>query len=442
MEPGEENKKVLTKLALISKRAAEDPEYKFTNLIHMVNEGFLEANYQRLGRNRVAGVDKVSWEEYGKQLRENIARVVSQMKTMSYRPQAVRRAYIPKENGERRELGIPATEDKMVQKAMSRIMETIWEQDFLESSYGFRPGRNCHQALKRIGELINGSPINHVIEADIKGYFDHVPHERLIEMIKNRITEWKFLRYLIRFLKSGYLEGDVFRETKEGTPQGGNISPLLANIYLHYVLDEWFERDIKPKVKGQAHLVRYCDDFIILVQYKPEAAWIKEKLDERFKLYELELHPEKTKVISFGRYERENAKAQKRKANTFDFLKITHYCDVSRKGKFKVGRTTSAKRFRRSCREMNEWLKEVRSRKKTKEWWQILKSKVRGHYQYYGVSENYRSIKKFYRLVIRMVYKWLNRRSQKKSYTWAGLDAMLRYFAIPTPRVMEQSLSR
>ena len=238
MKPEEENKKVETKLALITKRAAEEPRYRFTNLIHMVNEGFLKANYQKLGRNRATGVDGVSWEEYGEKLEENIKGLIGRMKKKSYRPQPARRVYIPKGNGARRPLGIPATEDKMVQKAMSRIMEAKYEQDFLESSYGFRPKRGCHHALKRVGELINGRPINHIIEADIKGYFEHVSHGRLMEMVKRRITDPKFIRYLVRFLKSGYLEGDVFERTEEGTPEGGNISPLLANIYLHYVLDE------------------------------------------------------------------------------------------------------------------------------------------------------------------------------------------------------------
>jgi group II intron reverse transcriptase/maturase len=436
MKPDEEKTRVETKLAHLSKRAAEDPECKFTNLMHMVNEGTLEADYRKLGRNRATGVDGVSWEEYGKQLRKKLAGVVKRMKTMSYRPQAVRRVYIPKGNGEQRPIGIPATEDKVVQKVMSRIMEAIWEADFLENSYGFRPGKNCHQALKKVGELIKWRPINHVIEADIKGYFDRVPHQKLMEMISRRISDKTFKRYIVRFLKSGYLEGEVYEETEIGTPQGGNISPLLANIYLHYVVDEWFEKEVKPRLKGEAHLVRYCDDFIILVRYKPEAGLIKAALEQRFREYELELHPEKTKVISFGRYERENARSQSRRANTFDFLGITHYCDVSRGGKFKVGRRTSRKRFQRSCREMNQWLKKVRSQKKTKEWWQILKLKVRGHYQYYGMSENYRGIMKFYRTVVKLVFKWLNRRRQRGGMKWEQYNQCQLWYPIPKPRIV------
>lgn len=317
----------------------------------------------------------------------------------------------------------------------SRGMEAIYEEDFLDCSYGFRPKRGCHDALKQAGNLINFKPINHVIEADIKGYFDNVSHQKLIGVIRKRITDERFLRYLIRFLKAGYMEGDVFRESRRGTPQGGNISPLLANIYLHYVLDEWFEKEVKPRMKGQCYLVRYCDDFVIMVQYKTEAEEIMRLIQGRFEEYELELHSGKTGVKSFGRYEKENAKKQQRKARTFDFLGFTHYGGISRKGKFKVCRKTAAGKFRRACAAMKKWLKEVRN-VESKEWWRTLKSKLRGHYQYYGVSENSKKIDEYYYRVKWMVFKWMNRRSQKRSFNWTQFNAYLKRFPLPKPHVV------
>jgi RNA-directed DNA polymerase len=432
----EQSKAVETELGLIAKRAAEEPECQFNNLMHLVDEGFLKASYNQLRRNGAEGIDEVSWKGYGEQFEANIKGLLERMKKMSYRPQAVRRVYIPKENGKQRPIGIPTTEDKLVQKAMSRIMEAIYEQDFHGSSYGFRPGRSCHQALRKVGELINFKPINHVIEADIKGFFDKVDHRKLTELLGRRINDRKFLQYVVRFLKSGYMEEDIIQESKEGTPQGGNISPMLANIFLHYVLDEWFEKEVKGRLKGQSYLVRYCDDFIILMQSKEEARMVKAKVEERFREHGLELSDEKTKVMSFGRYEKENAERQKRKANTFDFLGITHYCDISRSGKFKVGRRTSQKRFARRCRAMNQWLKEVRNAMKTREWWSMLMAKIRGHYQYYGMSENYQSIREYYYRVVKMVFKWLNRRNQKKRLVWERFKEYLKLHPLPKPRIV------
>jgi len=224
-------------------------------------------------------------------------------------------------------------------------------------------------------------------------------------------------------------------ETEQGTPQGGNLSPILSNIFLHYVLDLWFEKKIKPQAQGKCYLVRYADDYICMVQYAGDARNIKQALQERFTKFGLELHPAKTKASSFGRYERENAKRQKRKANTFDFLGFTHFCGKSRKGKFIVGRKTSQKKFRKKCREMKEWLKKIRNYKKAKEWWPTLTAKLRGHYQYYGVSGNMRSLKRFYFITVRLVRKWMNRRSQHKSFSWVGFSEYLKRYPLPLPRI-------
>ena len=427
---------VETQLDLLSQYAAKEPDRCFTSLIHHVDERSLKANFYELGRNRAVGVDQVSWQEYGKDLEVNVDNLLGRMKRMGYRPQPARRVYIPKDKSSKRPLGLPATEDKMVQKTMGRIMGAIYEQDFYEFSYGFRPGKNCHQALKDIGELINFKPINHVIEADIKGFFDNVRHDKLMELIKKRISDKKFLRYIVRFLKSGYLETGILKETKQGTPQGGNLSPMLANIFLHYVLDDWYVKELRPKLRGQSYLVRYCDDFVVLMQYQEDAGIVMEQLKERFKAYGLELNETKTGVKSFGKFERENSRRQGRKANTFEFLGFTHYCTLSRKGKFKVGRRTSAKKFRRSCRNVCEWLKAVRNMISMKELWAKLARRIRGHYQYYGVSENSRKLQEFYYQVVRMAYKILNRRSQKKSYNWSEFSRYLKRFPLPQPRIV------
>ncbi|MFH1504382.1 MAG: group II intron reverse transcriptase/maturase [Candidatus Omnitrophota bacterium] len=311
-----------TKLGSLSQYAAKEPERKFVNIMYHVNADSLKANFYKFGRKRAVGVDSVSWQEYEGNLEANIDSFLERMKRMEYRPQPVKRVYIPKDRSGKRPLGIPTVEDKVAQKTMSRIMEVIYEQDFYDFSYGFRPKRSCHQALKRVGEIINFKPINHVIEADIKGFFDNVGHKKLMELIRRRIADKKFLRYIVRFLKAGYIEFGILKEAKQGTPQGGNLSPILANIFLHYVLDEWFEKEVRPTLAGQCYLVRYCDDFVILVQYQQEAKAIMSQLQERFMAYGLELNAEKSGIISFGRYERENALKQLRRANTFDFFRF------------------------------------------------------------------------------------------------------------------------
>jgi group II intron reverse transcriptase/maturase len=425
-----------TKLALISEKARKEPKFQFTSLAHLLDEWFLKECYFSLGRDRASGIDGVSWKEYGERLDENLKSLVSRMRAKRYKPQPARRVYIPKNEHEKRPLGLPALEDKIVQKGITRILETIYEADFLDCSYGFRPNRNCHQALNAVDKTIMTKPINHIIEADIKGFFDNVSHEWMMKFLAVRIKDPSLLLLIRRFLKAGYCEADKIVATEQGTPQGGNLSPVLSNIFLHYVLDLWFEKKIKPQTRGQAHLVRYADDFICMVQYADDARHIEQALRERFAKFDLELHSEKTRTISFGRYERENADSQGRRPNTFNFLGFTHYCDKSRKGWFKVGRKTSQKKFRAKCKEMNNWLRNMRNCMKAKEWWPVLQAKLRGHYQYYGVSGNMRSLQRFHWLTGRMVYKWLNRRSQRKSFSW---DSFLKYqecYPLPRPKIV------
>jgi RNA-directed DNA polymerase len=425
-----------TRLALIAQRAREEPQCQFTSLAHLLDERFLAACYHRLGRDRACGVDGVTWKEYGEHLEENLRDLVTRMRAKRYKPLPAKRVYIPKDEHSKRPLGLPALEDKIVQKGIAEIMEAIYEADFLDCSYGFRPKRGCHQAINAVDKTIMTQPINHVIDADIKAFFDSVSHPGLMKCLQVRIKDPSFLLLIQRFLKAGYFEAGQVVATEQGTPQGGNLSPMLSNIFLHYVLDLWFEKCIKRQVRGVCFLVRYADDFVCMVQYQDDALHILEALRKRFTQFDLGLHPEKTRVISFGRYERQNAQRQKRRPNTFDFLGFTHYCDRSRRGKFIVGHQTSRKKFRKKCGELNDWLKAVRNRCQVKEWWSVLKAKLTGHYQYYGVSGNMRLLSRFYALAVRLAMKWLNRRSQKHSFSWESFGVYLKHYPLPKPRIV------
>jgi len=427
--------KTLMKLSSISECARNDPAYEFTSLAHYLNVEFLRDCYKSLNRNKAVGVDRVSWQEYGKELDINLEDLVFRLKRKSYKPLPARRVYIPKGKNEFRPLGIPTLESKIVEKGITRILQSIYEMDFLECSYGFRPKRSAHQALKAVDTAIMKTPVNHIVEADIKGFFDNVNHDMLIDFMSIRIKDNSLLFLIKRFLKAGYVDAGLLEESESGTPQGGILSPILANIFLHHVLDVWFERSVKTHVRGYCGLVRYADDFVCLVQHETEANRIREGLENRFSKYGLTLHPEKTGIFSFGRSERGNARKQNRSTNTFTFLGFTHFCATTRKGHFKVGRKTAKKKFKAKVKEMNIWLKSIRNLLPTKEWWQILKAKLWGHFQYYGVSGNSRSIQQYYFLVLRLVHKWLNRRSQKKKMSWSKMHIYLALYPLPKPKI-------
>jgi len=423
-----------TKLLHISKVSASNHTYKFKSLASLLNEEYLAGIYAGLNRSKASGIDQVSVKQYGENLDENLRSLVNRMKQMSYRPQAVKRVYIPKASGGERPLGIPTVEDRLVQSGISRILEAIYEPYFIEESYGFRRGRSCHDAIRRLSHEMWVKPINYVIDADIKGFFDNVNHEHLIRFIEHRVEDNNLVRLIIRFLKSGVMESGEIYKTEKGTPQGGNISPVLANIYLHYVLDLWFKYVVRPNLKGYSQIIRYADDFLILVEKEEDCEVILSLLKERLAKFDLELSAEKTKLVRFSR--RTTRANQVEQSNgTFDFLGFTFYIGKSRRGKTMVCWKTSKSRFRRGLQSIKAYLKSNRNRLKLQIIWKLLVSKLRGHYNYYGISGNGRSISIFYDKAVKLIFKWLNRRSQRRSFTWVHFSKYLKSYPLPTPKI-------
>jgi len=427
---------VETKLLSIAVKARKEGKFKFTSLYHLMNEELLLECFRRLSENKAAGIDEMTKDDYAQNLEANIEALIGRLHRMAYRPQPARRVYIPKPGSDKqRPLGIPCLEDKLVQSAMARILGAIYEEDFIEGSYGFRPGRSCHDALRALSQAVEWEGTNYIAEADIKGFFDNVDHEWLMKMLEQRIADKRVLRLIKRFLKSGVMESGEMRASEEGVPQGGSISPVLANVYLHYALDLWYEKVYRRSCKGKTRLIRYADDFVVSFVSKEDAMRFKAELTERLKKFGLEVEPTKTKVLEFGRDAERHARTRGVKPETFDFLGFTHYCSRTKDGRrFRMKRVTSRKKFRAKLVAMKEWLKQIRM--KPTQWiMRVLGLKLRGHYQYYGVTDNYQGVARFYYEVRKLLYKWLNRRSQRRSYTWTEFDNLLNVFPLPQPRV-------
>ena len=422
-------------IQVIALKAKGDPKCKFTSLVHLLTEDFLKECFRELKRRKSPGIDGVTVNEYEEQLDENLAYLVARLKAKQYKPKPVLRVYIPKPNGDKRPLGIPAVEDKIVQMALKKILEAIFEQDFIDTSYGFRPNRSCHDALKKIDNIIMTGPVNFVVDMDISKFFDTVDHKRLMECLKQRIVDPTLLQLIGRFLKSGIMEEGVYFETDQGTPQGGVLSPVLANVYLHYALDKWFETEVLPQLTGYAQLVRYADDFVVCFEKEAEARAFGVALRQRMGEFGLTISEEKSKIIEFGHCACQRARKCGWKCETFDFLGFTHFCDKTRSGKFKLGRKTSRKKFTQKMKDMNIWLKSIRNLVELKIWWKVLGQKLLGHYRYYGMSGNIRWLQNFYYQTVRLVFKWINRRSQRKSYNWDQFLRFILFNPLPKPKI-------
>ena len=374
-------------------------------IMHRVNEETLMMEHLKQNPKKATGVDGVTKSEYDRNAEENIAGLVQRMKKFSYKPQPVRRTYIPKGNGKLRPLGIPSYEDKLVQGVMAGLLAEVYEGRFRESSYGFREGRSAHDVVRIIDRAIMRGKVNYILEADIKGFFDNVNHDWLMKFLEHDIEDKNFLRYIKRFLIAGVMEGTERQESDKGTPQGGLISPVLANVYLHYVLDVWFEDRVRKSLKGEAQYVRYADDFLMMFQYEEDGKAVMEALKERLNKFSLEVAEEKTRILPFGRI-------KGTPNEDFDFLGFTFYNAKTRKGNYRVGMKTSKKKMTAKKKAIKEWLRKQMTQP-VNVTLQALNRKLRGHYGYYGVNGNYRKLKDFSLYVFYTTYRMLTRRSQK-----------------------------
>jgi len=424
-----------TKLGRIEEKSAGNPEMVFTSLYHLINEEMLRECHKEMDGDKATGVDRVTKAEYEANLDENIKSLVERLKGKSYKPQPSLRVYIPKANGKLRPLGMAAYEDKLVQSALGKILMAVYEPKFAESMYGFRPNRSQHDALKEVARLIEKGKTSYVVDADIKGYFNNLEHDKIIKAVKHRLADPNILWLIEKMLKAGVVEDGKWQPTVKGTEQGNLASPVIANIYMHYTLAQWFEVKYKKTCRGECGIVIFADDFIATFQYKADAERFLAEVADRFATVGLELEPTKTRLVEFGRFAEENRKKRgEGKPETFDFLGLTHYCSKSRQGWFRVKRKTAQKKFRTKLAEMNLWLKQNRSLR-LKDLAEQLNLKLRGHYQYYGITDNYVCINKFLFETTKMLFKWLNRRSQRPSYSWEGFNEMMKIFPLTRPRI-------
>ena len=406
-----------TKAEGIREQSAKYPRVE--NLMHNVNEETLMSEHRKQNRKKAVGVDGVSKDQYDENAKENIRELVERMKKFQYKPLPVKRVYIPKANGKKRPLGLPSYEDKLVQGVMADILNDVYEPRFLDCSYGFRENRNAHQVVRYINQTIMCRKVNYVLEADIKGFFDNVDHDWLMKFLEHDIADKNFLRYIKRFLIGGIMEGTELKESDRGTPQGGLISPVLANVYLHYVLDLWFEKGIKPRLKGEAYYVRYADDFLIMFQYENEARKVMQVLIPRLGKFGLEVAEEKTRILPIGRF--------KGTKEDFDFLGFTFYNTKTRTGKYRVGVRTSKKKLKAKKQAAKAWLK-TRLTKPVADTMKTLAAVIRGHCNYYGVNGNYHAIQNFWKYLKYATYRMLNRRDQKGKFRYEKYLRVWNYY--------------
>lgn len=390
--------------------------------------------WRSLNKNAASGVDKVTAGQYEENLTGNLENLLDRLKGKRYRAKLVKRQYIPKENGKFRPLGIPALEDKIVQKAVATILEAIYEQDFVDTSFGYRPGKSPRMAVDELNFQLQYRGLGYVVEADIKGFFDNLSHDILLELLSKRIDDKAFLNLIRKWLKAGILDTDgkvICPET--GTPQGGIVSPILSNVYLHYALDNWFEEEVRPRCTGSVNFFRFADDWLFGFQYSGDARRYYEVLPKRLKRLNLEVEPSKTQILRFSRFH----PSIKRR---FTFLGFELYWTIDRKGLPRVEKRTARKKLQGATQRVKDWIKHNRHLPKVV-FFSILKAKLTGHYNYYYTRGNSRSVWRFYDAVVEQCYKWLNRRSQRKSLTWAQLKRLWKQMGVPKPRVSQPQRS-
>lgn len=421
-----------TQLERIAKIAKSKPEERFTSLIHLINKEMLLLCHEEMNGRKASGVDEITKAMYEENLEDNVEDLIARMKRQAYKPQPAKRVYIPKPGTDKkRPLGIPAYEDKLVQAALAKILNAIYEQDFMECSFGFRPHRGCHDALKLLNKIVNDKDIRYIVDTDIKGFFDNVDHEWMMKFVEHRIADVNLNRLITRFLKAGIMEDGINYDTPQGTPQGGVCSPILGNIYLHYAIDIWFEKIVRKYCIGKAYMVRYADDSIFCFQYEEEAKKFYEALIKRLEKFNLKVAEDKTKIIELNKgNDDENDKGD----SSFDFLGFTHYVGKGKDGRKRVMRKTSKKKYKASLLRCKEWMKNNRTLA-IEEFIKTMKAKIQGHCNYYGVTDNRRAVGNFIYECRRFIYKWLNRRSQKKSFNWDKFSLFLKVYPLPKVKI-------
>ena len=418
-------------LRRVAERARREPEGRFNSLAHLIDEGALARAYRRLRKNAAVGVDGVTVEEYGQDLERRLRDLHRRLVTKRYRHQPIRRVHIPKENGKSRPIGISATEDKIVQGALREVLEAVYEQDFCDCSYGFRPGRSAHDAVRELVKATKPGRASWILEADIVSFFDGVVRRQLVEMLQARVPDGSLLRLVGKCLQVGVLDGEEYSEPEVGTAQGSVLSPLLGNIYLHHVVDRWFEREVKPRLAGEACLVRYADDLVIAFHRRDDAERVLEVLGKRMQRFGLTLHPEKTRLLHFGRPQRGRRKGEA----TFDFLGFTWYWRKARTGRWNVFCKTRTARLTRAIRAAYDFCRRHRH-EPIKAQHAGLCRRLRGHFNYFGVSGNSRSLHVLRERVRADWFKWLRRRSNRHRLNWDRYRDLLRDFPLPRARIV------
>jgi RNA-directed DNA polymerase len=424
---------VSTKLQAIAEQAIAYPEMVFTTLAHHIDVEWLREAYRLTNKSSAAGVDGVTATEYAANLEENLQALHERLKSGQYKAPPVERVWLDKEDGRKRPIGKPTFEDKIVQRAVVMLLEAIYEQDFYDFSHGFRPGHSAHQALHALREQCWELNIKWIVDADVSGFFDELRHDLLRDFIKRRVNDGGILRLIGKWLNAGVMEEGNLTYAEKGSPQGGVVSPLLANVFLHYVLDEWYEQEVKPRLKGRSFLLRFADDFVIGCELESDARRIMEVLPKRFDRYGLTIHPHKTKLVKFGKPPKNGSPDPKN--GTFDFLGFTHYWAKSRRGYWVIKRKTAHKRLRRSIKALWQWCKENRHLP-LKEQYRMLCLKLRGHYQYYGIRSNYHQLEAVYQQVLKGWWYWLNRRNRQRDLEWEKFKQILTIFPLPRPRIV------
>jgi group II intron reverse transcriptase/maturase len=431
-----------TKLQWIAQMARKDRAFRFTNLAHLLTIEHLREAHGRVRRDKAAGVDEVTADEYGRDLDRNLASLHGRLRAGTYRAPPVRRVWVPKGNGQQRPIGIPTYEDKIVQRAVVMLLEPIYEQDFMDCSWGFRRGRGAHRALDSLWHKITRVSGGWVLDVDLEDFFGSLDHQVLRDLLALRIGDGRILRLIGKWLRAGVVDGEQVAYPRRGTPQGGVISPLLANVLLHYVLDEWFEREVKPRARGPVELCRFADDFVIVCAKEEDARRIWNVLPKRLGRFGLQLNPAKSRLLHFTRPLLRAGRPQwAHRPSTFDFLGFTHYWKRGRRGQWVLARKTAKARLARAIRAVHQWCRHNRHLP-ISEQHSMLCAKVRGHYAYYGVRGNFRALSCFQFKVCLSWLKWLQRRSQKSYMTRPKQRALLARWPIPQPRIGAFSTSQ